>query len=103
MDDTPWAVPAIWASVTAVLIVITLTLDPLWAYYASWATGFATAFSVIRVRILGMKQSLLEAEDEALLLEVRQAVSDEEEERLDAEADPGGRSLPPPGDGPAKA
>jgi hypothetical protein len=55
-DASSWAAPAAWAMVTTVLIVITLTLDPLWAYYGSWAAGFMTAFSAIRAEVSRMQR-----------------------------------------------
>ena len=81
-DDDFWTVPAVWGAVTFVLIVITFVFDPLWAYYGSWGAGFLTAFSAMRAWILKTKQGLLESEDEALLLEVRQAKDAEGDEKL---------------------
>ena len=81
------AIKALWTQDEAEYHGEFVDFDPLWAYYGSWGAGFLTAFSAMRAWILKTKQTLLESEDEALLLEVRQAKNAE-----------GGEKLPPRGD-----
>jgi hypothetical protein len=72
-------VPISWGAATMVLILITLTLDPLWSYYCSWAAGFMTAATGIKAAIARDQERRLEAEDEALQLEVRKAKAESQQ------------------------
>jgi hypothetical protein len=82
-DKSTWTATAAWGTATAVLIVVTLTLDPLWAYWGAWTSGLMTAYSAIRATKKGMKRWQQTAQDDALLLEVRQARTEEVEKDAD--------------------
>jgi hypothetical protein len=79
-EEASLVAPAAWASVTLVLTVITLTLDPDWAYLGAWAAGFITFYAVIARAIRMDRHRRLASQDEALLLEVRKAMAEEEDE-----------------------
>ena len=82
-DDSIWRATAVWAGITTVLIVVTLTLDPLWSYYGSWAAGFMTGICAVGAGFSKIRRYIRDTEDEALLLEVRQATTEEVEQHGD--------------------
>ena len=96
-SDGTWIAPAAWAALTLVLVIVTVTLDPLWSYYGSWFAGLMTALFVIRREKLTAARRRLDSEEEVLLLEIREAKTRQGAESLPGEMDDD-RTMLPPGD-----